>query len=116
MQYPVPPDLAEKEKIVGGLLTAAQLICLLVGVGVVAVISLTLFPLIGNVSIILGALIGLPGGCVFAFVKQHGLPLVTYLRLKAKHKKKTKLLPNHKKEVDDFELSYLARDKIINND
>lgn len=111
--YPVPPDLSEKEKIVGGLLTAAQLISLIAGIGGMAVVALTLFPVIGNVAIILGAVTFLPLGVVFAFVKVKGLPLLTYLRLKKKHKKKVKLLPNHKKEVDEFELSYLARNKII---
>ena len=114
-QYPVPPDLSEKEKIVGGLLTAAQLICLIAGIGGMAIFSLVFFQFLNNIAIIIGAVVFLPLGCLFAFLKIKGLPLFTYLKLKSGHKKKVKKLPNHKKEVDDFELSYLARDKIINH-
>lgn len=112
-QYNMPPDLSEKEKIVGGLLTAGQLICLIAGIGLMAIFSLLFFNFIGNVAIVIGAVVFLPLGCVFAFVKIHGLALMTYLRLKGVHKKKVKQLPNHKKEVDDFEISYLSKDKII---
>lgn len=115
-QYAMPTDLSEKEKIVGGVLTAGQLVCLIAGIGGMAAVSLLLFPVIGNLSIILGSIICLPLGCLFAFLKVKGLSLFKFLKLKIQHKKKIKKLPNHKKEVDNFEISYLAREKIIRND
>jgi uncharacterized membrane protein YhiD involved in acid resistance len=83
--YNVPPDISEKEKIVGGLLTFAQLIWLIVGVGITAVISMFLFAFLGNISIIVGVLIGIPFGICFAFVKVHTLSLAEYLKLRRNH-------------------------------
>jgi len=99
-QYVVPPDIREKEKIVGGVLTATQLFWILGGVGVTALLSFITFPILGSASIIISLFIGLPAGVCFAFIKRHGLPLFDYLKERAKHKKKTKQLINYRKEVD----------------
>ena len=115
-QYQIPPDLSEKEKIVGGLLTAYQLLSLIAGVAGTAIFSLLFFSFIGNAAIVIGAILFLPTGCIFAFKKMHGLTMLDYIKLKLAQRKKVKKLPNHKKEVDNFELSYLARDKIVKND
>ena len=105
--YSVPPDISEKEKIVGGLLTAAQLICILIGIGAAALVSLILFQFMGAGGIIVGVVLCVPAGGVFALLKVKGLPLYSYLRKKAAHKKITKILLNHRIEADDFELDYL---------
>lgn len=107
--YTVPPDISEKEKIVGGLLTAAQLICILIGVGGAAVVSVALFPILDTAAIIIGVFICIPAGGVFALLKIKGLPLYEYLRRRRHHKKITHKMPNHRVVADDFELSYLER-------
>ena len=109
--YNVPPDISEKEKIVGGLLTAAQLICILIGVGAAAISSFLLFQIIGSAGIIVGVVIFIPIGGVFALLKIKGLPLYEYLRRRAHHKKITKKLINHRIVADEFELTYTERKK-----
>lgn len=107
--YSVPPDISEKEKIVGGILTAAQLICILAGVGLAAIFSFITFAFLGTAAIIVGVVIFIPVGFVFALLRIKGLPLYTYLRLKKYHKTVTKKLPNYRVEANEFELSYLER-------
>lgn len=107
--YSVPPDISEKEKIVGGILTGAQLICILAGVGAAAIFSFATFAFLGTASIIAGVIIFIPIGGVFALLKIKGLPLYTYLRLRKYHKTVVKKLPNYRVEADDFELSYLEK-------
>lgn len=107
--YSVPPDISEKEKIVGGILTAAQLICILIGVGAAAIFSFLTFAFLGTASIIIGVIIFIPVGFVFALVKIKGLPLYSYLKLKKYHKTITKKLPNYRVEANEFELSYLEK-------
>ena len=51
--WKVPPDTSQKEKIVGGVLTAAQLIWMILGLGIAALISLTLGMAIGVVGIVI---------------------------------------------------------------
>lgn len=109
--YSVPPDISEKEKIVGGILTAAQLICVLVGVGCAAIFSFATFAFLGTASIIMGVIIFIPVGFVFALFKVKGLPLYTYIKLKKYHKTITKRLPNYRVEANEFELSYLEQKK-----
>lgn len=113
--YPIPPDLSEKEKIVGGLLTAAQLISIIAGIGGMALFSLVFYQMIGRAAIVIGAVVFLPLGCIFAFVKKKGLPLLTYLRLRKIHKSKVKRLPNRKMELDDFEIDYCEKKRIISD-
>ena len=104
--YSVPPDFSEKEKIVGGILTAAQLICIIVGIACAALFSFITFAFLGTASIIIGVIIFIPLGGVFALLKIKGLPLYTYLRLKKYHKTIVKKMPNYRVAADDFELSY----------
>lgn len=109
--YNVPPDFSEKEKIVGGILTAAQLICIIAGIAGAALFSFITFSFLGTAAIIIGVIIFIPLGGVFALLKIKGLPLYTYIRLKQYHKTVTKQMPNYRTEADDFELSYLERKK-----
>ena len=105
--YSVPPDFSEKEKIVGGILTAAQLICIIVGIACAALFSIITYHFLKTAaSIIIGVIIFIPLGGVFALLKIKGLPLYTYLRLKKYHKTIVKKMPNYRVAADDFELSY----------
>ena len=100
-QWKVPPDTSQKEKIVGGVLTAAQLLWMIIGLGIAAGISLTLGPIMGVVGIVFGIIVGLGFGCIFCFHKKNGLPLFTYLRLKNKHKKQIQTLPHRQTILKD---------------
>lgn len=111
--YNVQPDISEKEKIVGGLLNMGQLFCLIVGLGSGAIFSFLLFPIIGTASIVLGVLIFIPLGALFAFKKVQGLTLFDYLKRKRHHKKIIKKLPNKRKNVDNIELLYISKNKSI---
>jgi hypothetical protein len=107
--YSVPPDFSEKEKIVGGILTAAQLICIIAGIAGAALFSFITFSFLGTAAIILGVIIFVPLGGVFALLKIKGLPLYTYVKLKRYHKTIVKQMPNLRTEADDFQLSYKER-------
>jgi uncharacterized membrane protein YhiD involved in acid resistance len=111
--YNVPPDISEKEKIVGGVLTAAQLICILIGIGAAAVFSFLFFALLGTASIVIGVILFVPLGGAFALVKIKGLPLYEYLKRRRYHRTIVKKMPNYRVEADDFELKYTAVKKII---
>lgn len=111
-EFKMPTDISEKEKIVGGILTAGQLIYFGIGIGIIVGLGLGLNALIGNASFIIGALIGIPFACLFAFYKPHKLTLMTYIKLKMKRRKEVKLLPNHNSDIDDFELDYFEFKRI----
>ena len=100
-QWKVPPDTSQKEKIVGGVLTAAQLLWMILGLGIAALISLTLGTAIGIPGIVIGLVLGLGFGCVFCFYKKNDLPLFTYLRLNRKHKKQVQALPHRQTILKD---------------
>lgn len=92
--WKVPPDTSQKEKIVGGILTAAQLLWMILGLGLAALISLTLGVAIGIPGIVLGLIVGIGFGCFFCFFKKNGLPIFTWIRLNIKHKHKVHHLPH----------------------
>lgn len=92
--YQVPPDISEKEKIVGGVLTAAQLVSILVFVGIAVVFSFALMPVFGNGIIIVSLVLFLPMGAAFSFLKIKGLSLFMYLKLKKQRWKAKKQLIN----------------------
>lgn len=96
--YVVPPDMKEKEKIVGGVLTIAQFAWLMLGLVVTGAIFALLFGLMKGYALILALPPGLALGLPFAFYKKEELTLFRYLYLKSRHKRKNKSLPN-KKEV-----------------
>jgi hypothetical protein len=94
--YTVPPDMKEKEKIVGGILTISQFIWLMVGLLIIGAVMFLLYYLNGAFSMVIGAPLGLAVGLPFAFYKKEELTLFQYLSLKSKFKKKRKELPNIK--------------------
>lgn len=98
--YQVPPDMKEKEKIIGGLLTLQQFYWILGGGGLGALLLISCYVLtkIGILAILLGVL-GILSSMPFAFLKKHELPLFTYIRRKRQFKKKTKKLINMRKDV-----------------
>ena len=98
--YQVPPDMKEKEKIIGGLLTLQQFYWILGGTGLGAVLFIATYVLthIGFLAIMLGIL-GIASGVPFAIVKKNDLPLFTYLSRKRQFKKKEKKLINKRKDV-----------------
>jgi len=98
--YQIPPDMKEKEKVVGGILNVNQLFWVLGGLGVGGCVFGLTFTLTGagSFSIILGVIFCL-SGLPFALKKVKGLTLYEYLYRKRKFKKKIKHLPNIRKEV-----------------
>lgn len=100
--YRVPADVTEKEKIIGGLLTAEQGVWLgggfFVGVGMTLILSKVMPALL---AIIFSFGVGLGIAVPFAFVKKRGLTLMSYFRCKRVFNKQTKFLINdlayHKK-------------------
>lgn len=97
--YFVPPDIAEKEKVIGGLLDITQFFWLLSGVGLGALLFFATFTISLGLATFLGIL-ALPIGIPFAFYKKQDLPLYEYLKLKRAFKKKTKKLPNLRRDVE----------------
>lgn len=95
MQHPVYPDMREKEKIFGGILTAGEFAWIL-GFSIVGVIlGLLAVKVVGAVGLVLfipfcGA------GCFMAFYKKHEMSMIKYLMLKRKYKKKLKRYPNRR--------------------
>lgn len=89
--YAVPPNINEKEKIVGGVFDLGQLFWLALG-GVLAIITFFIFfPIFGTFALVLAlpvAFSGLP----FVFYKPKGLTYYTYLKRKRAFKRKTKVL------------------------
>lgn len=97
--YPVPPDMREREKIIGGLLDLSQFIWILIGLGIGAGMFVLTFPLFGKGSIVFGIL-GIFSGMPFAFYEKHGLSLFEYLKRKRTFDKKTKILENVRNNND----------------
>ena len=95
-KYFVPPDMREKEKIIGGKLTINQAAWLLLGF----VIGFVVFLLFYDLSIVFGLILGIAifvflGGS-FAFYKVNDLSLFRYLFLMREDKNKVKYLPNNR--------------------
>lgn len=111
-EFKMPTDISEKEKIVGGLLTAGQLLFIGIGLAITVALGLLLNGLIGNASFIIGLLIGVPFGICFAFVKPHKLPLKDYLMLKLKRRKNSKELINHDPAIDEIEFNYFKIERL----
>ena len=95
--HEIPPNTAEEEKAIGGVLTFIQFFWLLGG-AVLGVLNYLLLYLIFRIQIVaivpsvIVALSGLP----FAFYKKKEMTLFTYLKRKSKFKKKSKKLINRR--------------------
>ena len=94
--YVVPPDVNEKEKIVGGIFNINQFFWLLGGLGLGALMLILTFPLFGKGALFIGGLFSL-SGIPFVAIKPKDLTLFEYMKRKRKFKKKTKYLPNERK-------------------
>lgn len=97
--YSVPPDINEKEKIIGGFLNLNQFLWLLGGLLIGAGVFVILFPILSKYSLIFAGLFSLTG-VPFAVIKIKNLTLYEYLKRKRAFKKKTKYLPNVKRDFD----------------
>lgn len=111
-EYKMPTDISEKEKIIGGVLTAGQLIFLGIGLGITTALGLALAGAFGGFAFVISALIGVPFGVVFAFVSPHKMPMLTYIRLKIKHRRQECKLPSHNSDIDDVELNYFEIERL----
>ncbi len=100
--YQVPPDMKEKEKIIGGLLNINQFFWLLGGfiLGILLFIVTFVTTKIGVLSIIVGIL-GLSTGIPFALIKKMDgtMTLWEYIKRKRDLKKKSSKLINKRKDV-----------------
>lgn len=98
--YPVPPDMREKEKVIGGLFDLTQFFWFLGGFvlgGIIFVFSFTVLRM-GKLSIVPG-IIGVCSGLPFAFYKKEELTLIEYIRRKKTFDKKTKILENERTNI-----------------
>lgn len=111
-EFKTPTDISEKEKIVGGLITAGQLIWLAVGLLITVGIGLLLANSLSYFGFIFGAIIGVPFGVAFAFIKPKKLSLLSYMALKLARRKCEKKLPNHDPEIDEVEFNYFKIDRL----
>lgn len=97
--YIVPPDMKEKEKVIGGLLDLNQFFWVLGGLGLGATVFALLFNIVGGTLALIVGFAFCFSGVPFAFYKKKDLTLFQYLTYKRKFKKKKKKLPNQQKGV-----------------
>ena len=95
MAYTVYPDMKEKEKIFGGILTMGEVAWIAAGVILGSVIGFFLYKIIGWACIVF-AIPFIALGVVFAFYKKYDMPFAKYLLLKYKFKKSHKEFPNRR--------------------
>ncbi|MBG9693078.1 hypothetical protein ABD91_20205 [Lysinibacillus sphaericus] len=98
--YPVPPDMKEKEKVIGGILNVNQLLWLILGLAIGAGVFVMLFPILGGIPSLVVGLLFATVTSPFIFVKRHDMTLFEYLKFKYLFSKKTKHLPNKRKGVN----------------
>lgn len=99
--YTVPPDMKEKEKIIGGVLDMSQFLWLVSGFvsGIILCLIVWVLTGIAFISISL-ALINVVAVLPFVFYKKQGLPLWDYLKRKKAFDKKSKKLINKRKGAE----------------
>lgn len=98
--YQIPPDMKEKEKIIGGILNINQFFWILAGLLIGAGFFAVAFNIIGGTaSLVIGVILSL-SGIPFVVYKKKGLTLFQYLKYKRLFKNKVHHLPNIRKEVD----------------
>ena len=96
--YNIPPDTSAKEKIIGGFLSIAQLMWVLIGIAFGCLIGFILKPALDMTGFIIGLVPGLAGAAIMCFVKIHQLTVWQFITFTQKHKKRTKQLPNIRME------------------
>lgn len=97
--YAVPPNMNEKEKVIGGILNINQFFWILGGFAISAIVFALAFQLGLRTGALIVAFPFLLTGTPFAFYKKKELTLFRYFHLKKQFKNKVKKLPNMKKEV-----------------
>ena len=97
--YNIPPNMSEKEKVIGGLLNLNQFFWVLGGLALSALTFAGTFNIVGGTLALIIAFPLIFSGLPFALYKKNDLTLFRYLTLKRKFNKKIKKLPNIKKEV-----------------
>lgn len=101
--YKVSADMAEKEKVIGGLLTLVQGGWIAGGLVISGVLFLTLASLVGSVfAFIFSVPPGIGFAYLFAFYKKMDLPFMTYLLYLRNMKMKTKTMVNTYNYGKDF--------------
>lgn len=95
--YTVPPDINEKEKIIGGVLNLNQFFWLLGGLLLGVSVFMLVYPILNKYSLIIAGFVSL-SGIPFVIIKIKGLTLYEYLKRKKAFDKKTKYLPNIKQD------------------
>lgn len=98
--YQIPPNMREKEKVIGGILNINQFFWILTGLILGALVFAITFGILGGTFAIILGVIFCFTGVPFAVYKKNGLTLFEFLKYRQKFKKKTKKLPNRKKEVE----------------
>lgn len=97
-RYPIPPDIREREKVVGGIFTVSQTLFLAVGALLFFLILSIVYKASNN--IIVSAVAGLVAGGIFipfAFIKKKdygNVELAQYLIYLYRYKKSKKEFPN----------------------
>lgn len=96
--YQIPPDINEKEKVIGGVLTVSQLVAIIVFAVLGGVTALIIFRAANKpiLALIVGIIILIPG-LYLGFKKEHRLGDMEefeYLRIKHQFKKQRKQYPN----------------------
>lgn len=100
--HTIPPDMKEKEKIFGGILTAGQMGWIAGGTVLGLLISLLLYMVISFFGFLVLP-VGAGAGFFMAFYKIKEMSVVTYLRRKWKFKNKNKRYTNRRARVNfDF--------------
>lgn len=94
--YTVPPNMNEKEKVIGGILNLNQFFWILGGLVLGAIVFVLLFPLLNKFALAPAGIFSLTG-IPFAIVKVKELTLFEYLKRNKAFKKKNKYLPNTRK-------------------
>lgn len=93
--YKMSADTSEKEKVIGGILTAAQGGWLALGGVIIAIILVSLAQILPPaIALIIALPPGLAVGLSFAFYKKEGLTLFQLLTLNHKFKVKSKVMLN----------------------
>jgi hypothetical protein len=97
--YQIPPDMNEKEKVIGGILNINQFFWVLGGLILGAIVFAGVFLILGaQIGAVMGLLACL-SGFPFVIYKKNGLTLYQYLTYKRKFNNKVQKLANIRKEV-----------------
>lgn len=98
-RYVVPPNLKEKEKIIGGILNMNQFLWIVAGLVLGGIIFIGLF--IATSSLAFSGVIGflfILSGTPFALYKKNGLTLYEYIVRNRRFKRKVKHMPKKKED------------------